>query len=116
MFEFDMFSPDIEQYRVTTETKNIGNHKAYSIENEYQPFVKLTAIIDLDKNYYLYFNYYGSHYGDEQNSRLAYVQDILKMLQIQDNHTETMQLIADNREQSLKDRLKTGKRSVPRKA
>jgi len=108
MFEFDMFSPDMEQYCVTTETKNTGNHKAYvtySIENEYQPFVKLTAIIDLDKNYYLYFNYYGTHYGDEQNSRLAYIQDILKTLQIQDNHAETTQLIADNREQSLKDRF-----------
>jgi len=108
MFEFDMFSPDMDKKGVTVKTQTIDNYTAYvaySIENEYLPFVKLTAIIDLDETHYLYFNYYGKHYGDEQNSRLAYVQEMLKTLRIQDNHAETIQLIADNREQSLKDRI-----------
>jgi len=108
MFAFDMFSPDMEKNGVTIETQNIDNQTAYvafSIENEYQPFVKLTSIIHLDETYYLYFNYYGTHYGDEPHSRLMYVQKTLKMLRIQGNHSETAQQIADNREQSLRYRI-----------
>jgi len=109
MFEFDMFSPDMEKKGVTIETQTIDNHKAYvaySLENlESLPLVKLTAIIDLDESYYLHFNYYGTHHGEEQITRFGYIKEILKTLQITGNFAETVQLIADNREKSLKDRI-----------
>jgi len=108
LFAFDMFSPNMDKKGVITETQTIDNYTvyvAYSIEDEYLPFVKLTAIINLDKTYYLYFNYYGTHYGDEQTSQLSYIQQILKTLQIQDKHAEAIQQIADNRERSLEDRI-----------
>jgi len=108
IFEFDMFSPDIEKKMFTTETQTIDRHNAYvaySVEDE-RRLVKFTAIIDLDKTFYLYFNYYGRHYGDEQNNRIDYIQYILKTLQIKGNHQETAQQIIENKEQSIKERIR----------